>query len=53
MFASGSQLSCRLSTAEDLVICAAEGPERLKVELRLYRQQLEQVRFILPKEYCR
>ncbi|CAK9078793.1 unnamed protein product [Durusdinium trenchii] len=34
----------RLSTAEDLVICAAEGrPERLKVELRLYRQQLEQV----------
>lgn len=33
----------RFATAEDLVARAAEGPERLKTELRLYRQQLEQV----------
>ena len=32
----------RLSTAGDLVASAAEGPERLKTELKLYRQQLEQ-----------
>lgn len=38
----GSRKS-RLSTAGDLVASAAEGPERLKTELKLYRQQLEQV----------
>ena len=37
---SAAQL--RLSTAGDLVASAAEGPERLKTELKLYRQQLEQ-----------
>ena len=39
----GSPPKSRFATAEDLVARAAEGPERLKTELRLYRQQLEQV----------
>eukprot|EP00435_Cladocopium_sp_Y103_P039350 s2216_g10.t1 len=39
----GSPRKSRLSTAGDLVASAAEGPERLKTELKLYRQQLEQV----------
>eukprot|EP00434_Breviolum_minutum_P019582 symbB.v1.2.017276.t1/scaffold1325.1/size176917/2 len=39
----GSPRKSRFATAEDLVARAAEGPERLKTELRLYRQQLEQV----------
>lgn len=39
----GSPRKSRFSTAGDLVASAAEGPERLKTELKLYRQQLEQV----------